>query len=154
MKNPPAIAGEARDAGLMPGSGRSPGTGNGTTHSSTRAWNIPCTKEAGGLQPRESQKSRTGLRTEHARTHAHTVPSLLLCGFSLPLSPTFHRVSLQTSRPLTPSLRHLTIMPNPASSPRHFSATIQAARSLLQQVFPNSPDGAESLPSPARLFCK
>ena len=29
MKNSPANAGDARDAGLIPGSGRSPGVGNG-----------------------------------------------------------------------------------------------------------------------------
>ena len=29
VKNPPARAGDARDAGLIPGSGRSPGEGNG-----------------------------------------------------------------------------------------------------------------------------
>ena len=29
VKNPPANAGVARDVGLMPGSGRSPGVGNG-----------------------------------------------------------------------------------------------------------------------------
>ena len=29
IKNPPANAGSARDAGLIPGSGRSPGKGNG-----------------------------------------------------------------------------------------------------------------------------
>ena len=29
VKNPPANAGDARDAGLTPGSGRSPGEGNG-----------------------------------------------------------------------------------------------------------------------------
>ena len=30
IKNPPANAGDARDAGLIPGSGRSPEAGNGT----------------------------------------------------------------------------------------------------------------------------
>ena len=30
VKNPPANAGDARDAGSVPGSGRSPGAGNGT----------------------------------------------------------------------------------------------------------------------------
>ena len=30
VKNPPAIAGDARDTGLIPGSGRSPGVGNGS----------------------------------------------------------------------------------------------------------------------------
>ena len=29
VKNPPANAGDARDSGLVPGSGRSPGEGNG-----------------------------------------------------------------------------------------------------------------------------
>ena len=29
VKNPPANAGDARDVGLIPGSGRSPGEGNG-----------------------------------------------------------------------------------------------------------------------------
>ena len=29
VKNPPASAGDDRDAGLIPGSGRSPGEGNG-----------------------------------------------------------------------------------------------------------------------------
>ena len=29
VKNPPAIAGDVRDAGLTPGSGRSPGGGHG-----------------------------------------------------------------------------------------------------------------------------
>ena len=29
VKNPPANAGDAEDAGLIPGSGRSPGGGNG-----------------------------------------------------------------------------------------------------------------------------
>ena len=30
VKNPPANAGEVRDVGLIPGSGRSPGGGNGS----------------------------------------------------------------------------------------------------------------------------
>ena len=29
VKNPPVNAGDSRDAGLIPGSGRSPGEGNG-----------------------------------------------------------------------------------------------------------------------------
>ena len=37
VKNPPGNAG---DAGLIPGSGRSPGEGNGT-HSNILAWEIP-----------------------------------------------------------------------------------------------------------------
>ena len=46
VKNPPASAG---DMGSLPGSGRSPGEGNGT-HSSILAWEILWTEELGGLQ--------------------------------------------------------------------------------------------------------
>ena len=54
VKNPPANAG---DAGLIPGSGRSPGGGNGN-HSSILAWEIPWTEEPGGLQSMGSQRVR------------------------------------------------------------------------------------------------
>ena len=47
VKNPPANAGDARDAGSIPGSGRSPGEGI-TTHSSIIAWEIPWTEEPRG----------------------------------------------------------------------------------------------------------
>ena len=45
VKNPPVDAGETRDAGSIPGSGRSPGIGNG----SILAWKIPWTEEPGRL---------------------------------------------------------------------------------------------------------
>ena len=32
LKNPPANAGDIRDVGSIPGSGRSPGGGNGNSH--------------------------------------------------------------------------------------------------------------------------
>ena len=40
VKNLPANAGDVRDSGLTPGSGRSPGVGN-DNHSSILAWKIP-----------------------------------------------------------------------------------------------------------------
>ena len=40
VQNPPANAGDTRDAGLFPGSGRSPGEGH-ATRSSILAWKIP-----------------------------------------------------------------------------------------------------------------
>ena len=43
--NPPASAGDLRDTSSIPGSGRSPGRGNGNL-----AWSIPWTEEPGGLQ--------------------------------------------------------------------------------------------------------
>ena len=49
VKNPHANAGDIRDVGLIPGSGRSPGGGHGN-HSSVLAWRIPWTEEPGGLQ--------------------------------------------------------------------------------------------------------
>ena len=57
VKNPPANAGDARDAGLIPGSRRSPEGGHGN-HSSILAWEIPRTEEPGGLQSIESERVR------------------------------------------------------------------------------------------------
>ena len=63
VKNPPANAGDAGDSGSIPGSGRSPGGGNGNPlqysfffffHSSILAWRIPWTEEPGRLQSMES----------------------------------------------------------------------------------------------------
>ena len=55
VKNPPANAGHVRDAGLIPGSGRSPGGG----HSNPLqyfTWRIPRTEEPGGPQSMVLQK--------------------------------------------------------------------------------------------------
>ena len=57
VKNLPA---NARDAGLMPGTGRSPGEGNGNPLS-ILAWEIPWTEEPGGLQSMGVAKSQPGL---------------------------------------------------------------------------------------------
>ena len=47
VKNPPASAGDLRDAGSILGLGRSPGEGNG--NSNILVWRIPWTEEPGGL---------------------------------------------------------------------------------------------------------
>ena len=57
VKNLPANTGDAKDAGLIPGSRRSLGVGNGT-HSSIFAWKILWTKEPEGLQSMGSQRVR------------------------------------------------------------------------------------------------
>ena len=49
VKNLPVNAGYIRDAGSIPGLGRSPEEGM-STHSSSLAWEIPWTEEPGGLQ--------------------------------------------------------------------------------------------------------
>ena len=54
VKTPPANAGEERDVGSIPGSGRSPGGGH-VTHSSILAWRIPWTEEPDRLQSIGSQ---------------------------------------------------------------------------------------------------
>ena len=48
IKNVPANAGDARDEGLIPGLGRSPGE-EIATHSSILAWKIPWIEEPGRL---------------------------------------------------------------------------------------------------------
>ena len=47
-EEPPANAGDARDAGSIPGLGRSPEKGM-SVHSSIFAWRIPWTEELGEL---------------------------------------------------------------------------------------------------------
>ena len=54
VKNLPANAGSVRNAGLIPGSGRSPGGRHG--HFSNLAWRIPWTEEPHGLQSKGSQR--------------------------------------------------------------------------------------------------
>ena len=69
VKNPPVNAGNLRDMGLIPESGRSPGRGHGT-HSSILAWRIPWTEEPGGLQSIVSQRVGHN-RSDFAHTHTH-----------------------------------------------------------------------------------
>ena len=60
VKNPPANAEEAGDAGSSPGSGRFP-EWEMTTHSGILAWEIPGTEEPGELQSMGLPKRRTRL---------------------------------------------------------------------------------------------
>ena len=61
VKNPPGNAG---DAGLIPGSGRSPGEGNGT-HFNILPWEIPWTEEPGWLQSMGSKRVIYDLATKN-----------------------------------------------------------------------------------------
>ena len=51
-KNPPANAGDIRDTGLIPGSGRSPKGGYGNP----LQYSCPWTEESGGLQSTELER--------------------------------------------------------------------------------------------------
>ena len=65
-------AGDARDAGLTPESGRSPGEGNGNPPfipTSILAWEIPQTEEPGGLV-HGGRKSQTQLECGHSSQHS------------------------------------------------------------------------------------
>ena len=64
VKNLPANSGDTGDMGSIPGSGRSPGGGNGT-RSSSLAWKIPWREKPGGLQSMGSQRGRNDLANEH-----------------------------------------------------------------------------------------
>ena len=57
VKNPPANAGEVREVGLSPGSGRFLEE-EMTTHSNILAGRIPWTEECGGLQSMGLQRVR------------------------------------------------------------------------------------------------
>ena len=63
VKNLPASAGDARDNGSTPGSGRSPG-GRMATHASILAWEIPRTEEPGRLQSMGLQRFGHDLETK------------------------------------------------------------------------------------------
>ena len=96
-KDPPAYAGDARDVGLIPGSGRSLEE-EMATHSSVLAWRIPWAEEPGGLQSMGSQKVRHswehthssqsifGSTHTHTHTHTHTathsitLAQIIVCG--------------------------------------------------------------------------
>ena len=57
VKNLPTNAGDVRDVGLIPGSGRSPGGGHGNPLQYS-CWRIPWTEESGGLQSIGSHRVR------------------------------------------------------------------------------------------------
>ena len=62
IENPPV---NAEDAGLIPGSRRSPGERK-AIHSNILAWEIPWTEEPGGLQSTWSQRVKHDLAIQHA----------------------------------------------------------------------------------------
>ena len=70
VKKLPANAGDTRDSGLIPGSGRAPG-GEMATHSSILAWEIPWTEQPGGLQSMGLQSVRHNCPHAHTYRHMH-----------------------------------------------------------------------------------
>ena len=77
VKNPPTIAGDAEDSGLIPGLGRSPGGGNGNSlrypHlENPLAWR---TEEPGGRQSMGLQRVRHNWACTHTRSAINHVLS-------------------------------------------------------------------------------
>ena len=70
VKNPPANVRDARDVGLIPGSGRSPGEGNGNPIQNSCLRN-PMDRGAWWATVHEIAKSWIPLNT-HTHTHPHT----------------------------------------------------------------------------------
>ena len=117
-----AIAGDLKEAGLIPGSGRSPGGGSGNPLQPL-AWRIPWTEEPGGLQSTGSQ------RAGHDRSASVHACTRQLCHVFAPGKG----ISDYNDSKLTPSSRHLlfgTVSQTslPCSFPSEFSDA--AARDL------------------------
>ena len=72
VKNPSASAGDVREAGLIPGLGRSPGGRHGP-HSCILPWRLPWTEEPDRLQFIGSQRIRHN-KSDLARTRNDTYP--------------------------------------------------------------------------------
>ena len=68
VKNLPANAGDTGDMGSIPGSGRSPGEGNGNLLQYFLAWKIPWTETSGRLQPVGSQRIEHDWATQRVHT--------------------------------------------------------------------------------------
>ena len=93
VNNPPASAREARGWGLISGSRRSTGGGNGNPfqyscleNSSILAWRIPWTEEPGKLQSMGLLTIRHDWVTEHRHSTKHTINKrvLIFCAYHLP----------------------------------------------------------------------
>ena len=68
VKNPPANAGDERDACSITGSGRSPGEGM-ATHSSILAWRMPMDREACQATGHRGAKSRVWMKQFSTALH-------------------------------------------------------------------------------------
>ena len=88
----------AGDLGSIPGSGRSPGEGNGN-HSSILAWKIPWTEEPGGLQSMGSQELDTTEGLNHHHQVCHSFSSKEQTSFNFTVAGTiFHDFGTQENK--------------------------------------------------------
>jgi len=71
VKKPPASAGDTRDMGLIPGSGKSPGGGHGNPLQDFCLEN-PMDRRACWATVQRITKNQTGLKQLSTHTHTHT----------------------------------------------------------------------------------
>ena len=86
IKNPSADAGDVRDAGLIPGSGGSPGGGHGNPLQHSYLEN-PMDRGAWWTTDHKVAKSRTRLKQLHTRMHTCSSPEILPDSGIEPKSP-------------------------------------------------------------------
>ena len=86
VKNPPANSGDARDVGLIPALGRSPGGGNGNPLQYSCLEN-PMDRGAWRATVHGITKSRTQLSTHIQHIHAHMITVRFKTRFTGYLSP-------------------------------------------------------------------
>ena len=77
VKNPPANIGDTRDAGSIPGSGRSPGVGNGNP---LHYYCLQKPMDRGAWQTTVHGVTKELDMTEHTHTHTHTYILILKLG--------------------------------------------------------------------------
>ena len=77
VKNPPANIGDTRDAGSIPGSGRSPGVGNGNP---LHYYCLQNPMDKGAWQTTVHGVTKELDMTEHTHTHTHTYILILKLG--------------------------------------------------------------------------
>ena len=75
VKNPPAKAGDTRDVGSIPGSGRSPGEGNGNPLQCSCLEN---SMDRGAWQPIVNEGHKESDMTEHSTAQMGRLKTLLL----------------------------------------------------------------------------
>ena len=80
VKNPPAHAGDIRNIGSIPGSGRSPGGGHGNPFQFSCMENPMDKRSLAGYSPQGHRELDMTEVTEHTHTHTHTCwGGLILC---------------------------------------------------------------------------
>ena len=80
VKNPPANAGDVRDVGSIPGSGRSPGGGHGNPTPVFLPGESYGQRSLAGCSPWGCKESDMTEATSHTHTHTHTHN---ICGLDL-----------------------------------------------------------------------